>query len=129
MKELQTIIPGSYSLEKTFTTAWLKTLKDKGFYTDKISDSSVGMKKVDCYIATPWFFYPCEIKLVNNDKLPLKRISGNQWSALTLNIWLWHRSIIVVYSKKYNNYKIIPFEKIMNLDRNGHVKLIFDNKW
>jgi len=127
MKELQTIVPGSYTLEKKFTTAWLKTLKDKGFYTDKISDSSVGMKKVDCYIAWPDKFFPCEIKVVPNDKLPLTRLSGNQWDALSKNLELGHYPIVTVYSKKYNQYKIIPFSKMVNLDRNGHIKLIFDS--
>jgi len=38
MKELLVRLNSKHTLEKKFTTAWLKELKDKGFYTDKISD-------------------------------------------------------------------------------------------
>jgi len=87
MKKLEELIfpiRWPFLLEKSFTTHWLKLLKEKGFYTDKISDGSIGTKKVDCYIRTPHQDYCCEIKMVDAELFPLTRIRPNQWKALRL---------------------------------------------
>ncbi len=125
MKELELKIKGPFLLEKSFTTHWLKLLKDKWFYTDKISDGSIGTKKIDCYIRTPDWDYCCEIKMAESTLLPLTRIRPNQWNAMRLYEENWGQSILVVYSKKFNKYKIIPFEKIANLDKWWSIKLVF----
>ena len=133
MKELQTQIKAwPFKLESGFTTAWLKTLRDKGFYVDKISDGSIGTKKVDCYIATNKAFYICEIKIIDKDIFPLSRLRPNQLKGLRLANDLWKKnwikdvSIVVVYSKTLNKYKIIPFDVIKNVDVNDSIKLNFD---
>jgi len=133
MKELQTQIKAwPFKLESGFTTAWLKTLRDKGFYVDKISDGSIGTKKVDCYIATNKSFYICEIKIINKDIFPLSRLRPNQLKGLRLannlwkKFWLKDLAIVVVYSKKFNDYKIVPFDIIKDIDINDSLKLKFN---
>lgn len=127
MQEIQTIVTWKHRLEKEFTTAWLKTLRVKWYYCDKISDWSIWNKLVDCYILTTQWFYVCEIKVIDKDTFPLNRLRPNQWAALRkaddLIIWT---AIVVVYSKYHNKYKIIPFKKIKDLDKNSSVKLIFN---
>ncbi len=125
MKELNIKTRGPFLLEKSFTTHWLKLLKEEWFYTDKISDGSIWTKKVDCYIRTPKWDYCCEIKMIEANMFPLTRIRPNQWKALRVyeeNKWT---SIVVVYSKKHNKYKIIPFPMIADLDKSWSVKLNF----
>jgi len=133
MKELQTILKWwPYKLESSFTTAWLKTLRNKGFYVDKISDGSIWTKKVDCYIATDKSFYICEIKVINKDVFPLSRLRPNQLKGLRLanvlwkKFWLKELAIVVVYSKELNKYKIIPFDVIKDVDVNDSIKLNFE---
>lgn len=126
MKELQVKVPWwPFPTEAKFTTAWLKVLKDKGYYTDKISDASIGTKTVDCYLSTDKDSYCCEVKVVDAEKFPLSRLRPNQWRALRL----WDKnhgvSVVVVYSKKHNDYKVIPFQMIADLDKNDYVWLSF----
>lgn len=128
MKELQTNIKGwPFNLESWFTTKWLKTLKDKWFYVDKISDGSIGTKVVDVYIRTNKWTYCCEIKVIENDIFQMSRLRPNQRNGLRLWMELWWEAIVVVYSKKQNKYKIIPFSVIKDLSIDQSVKLKFDN--
>lgn len=116
-----------FKLEKKFTTEWGKKLKEQGFYFDKISDGSIWMKKVDCYIGTNVNFYVCEIKMVDNKIFKISQLRDNQYTALK-NAWklkAW-KSIVVVYSKKVDKYKIIPFSVIEPLPRNSSIQLDFD---
>ena len=125
MKELLVRLNSKHTLEKKFTTAWLKELKDKGFYTDKISDWSVWTKKVDCYIKTDMDTYCCEIKVIWTNIFPVNRLRPNQYTALRKWHDLWWSAIVVVYSKKFYQYKIIPFSKILEVWRNDAIKLLF----
>ncbi len=127
MKELNTIMKGwPYKLESSFTTAWLKTLKDKWFYVDKISDGSIGTKKVDCYIRTTEDTYCCEIKIIDNDIFPISRLRPNQRKGLRLWMELNGSAIVCVYSKNLNKYKIFNFDKIKDVDVEWSVKLKFN---
>lgn len=127
MQELNTTMKGwPYKLESSFTTAWLKTLKDKWFYVDKISDGSIWTKKVDCYIRTKKDTYCCEIKIIDNDIFPISRLRPNQRKGLRLWMELWWAAIVCVYSKNLNKYKIFNFDKIKNIDVEGSVKLKFN---
>ena len=125
MKELLVRLNGNYTLEKQFTTAYLKLLKEKWFYTDKISDWSVWSKKVDCYIRTNEDTYCCEIKVINNNIFPVKKLRANQYTALKKWHDLWWQAIVIVYSKTYKQYKIIPFSKILEIWKNDAIKLLF----
>lgn len=127
MKELQTNMKAwPFNLESGFTTKWLKTLKDKGFYVDKISDGSIWTKKVDVYIRTNKSSYCCEIKVIDNDIFQMSRLRPNQRNWLRLWMDLWWEAIVVVYSKKQNKYKIIPFSVIKDLNVDQSIKLKFD---
>lgn len=127
MKELQTNMKAwPFNLESGFTTKWLKTLKDKGFYVDKISDGSIWTKKVDVYIRTNKSSYCCEIKVIDNDIFQMSRLRPNQRNWLRLWMDLWWEAIVVVYSKKQNKYKIIPFSVIKDLNVDQSIKLKFN---
>lgn len=127
MKELQTNIKWwPYKLESSFSTAWLKTLKDKGYYVDKISDWSIWTKVVDCYIRTSESSYCCEIKVIQKDIFQVSRLRPNQRKGLRLWMSLWGKAIVCVYSKELNKYKLIPFDVISDLDTDSSVKLKFD---
>ena len=125
MKELLVRLNGNYTLEKQFTTAYLKLLKEKWFYVDKISDWSVWSKKVDCYIRTSDETYCCEIKVINKNIFPVKKLRANQYTALKKWHDLWWQAIVIVYSKTYKQYKIIPFSKILEIWKNDAIKLLF----
>lgn len=126
MKELYiTMKDKPFLLESSFTSYWLKHLNKLGYYTDKISDWSIWYKRVDCYIATDKNSYLCEIKVINKNIFPLRRLSSNQWSALKCWNKLRTWAIVVVYSKTLNKYAIIPFNKIKDLDRDSSIELTF----
>jgi len=125
MEELQVKIKWPYMLEKSFTTAWLKSLKAKGFYTDKISDGGIGIKKVDCYLRSDKSSYCCEIKIIAKDIFPVNRLRANQFASLRKWDDLWWKAIVCVYSKEYNKYKLIPFSLIKDIDKNDSIKLEF----
>lgn len=125
MKELKVDIKWSFTTEAKFTTAWLKQLRDKWFYCDKISDSWIWFKKVDCYIRSNKDSYCCEIKVIEATTFNLWKIRPNQWASLRKWYNLWGNAILCVYSKKHNKYKIFSFEKIKYLSSNDNVSLIF----
>ena len=127
MKELQTELKLKWvRLESGFTTRWLKSLKDKGFYVDKISDWSIWTKVVDCYIRTNISSYCCEIKVIDKDIFQVSRLRPNQRKGLRTWTNLWWKAIVCVYSKVFNQYKIIPFEVLADLDTDSSVKLKFN---
>jgi len=125
MKELKVQINWPFQLESSFTTHWLKKLKEKWYYVDKVSDGWIWMKKVDSYIRTDKDSYCCEIKLIDKDIFPLNRLRHNQWASLRKWHELWWTAIVVVYSKTLNKYTIIPFDIIKDLDKNDSIKLSF----
>ena len=127
MNELQIKLNGwPYKLESSFTSAWLKILKEKWYYVDKVSDGSIWVKRIDCYIRTNKTTYCCEIKVVNKDIFPLDHLRPNQFKALRLWESLGWTAIVVVYSKELNDYKIIPFDVIKYIDKKDSVKLDFN---
>lgn len=128
MKELKVKISWwPYRLESWFTSAWLKVLRAKWYYCDKISDSWIGMKKVDTYIVTDKQFYVCEIKVIDKDIFHISRLRSNQYASLRLADTLSPGSAIVcVYSKTQNKYKIIPFDVILKVERDESIRLTFN---
>lgn len=128
MEELQVKLNRkNFKLEKDFTSVWGKALKKEWFYFDKISDWSIGFKKIDCYIWTNKKFYVCEVKMIANDIFKISSLRDNQYSSLKTNLMLWGtaESIVVVYSKKLDKYSIIPFSVIYLLNRQDSIKLTF----
>lgn len=127
MKELEVEMMNkkSFSLEKDFTTHYLKQLKQKGYFAYKISDAWVWIKPMDVFIYTSNWWYYCEIKIIEKDIFQISQLRDNQYTALKHIYTLWWNAIVIVYSKIINKYKIIPFDKIVWLDRNNSIKLIF----
>lgn len=126
MQELQVKIKWLHRLEKQFTKEWLDLLENKWYPVDKVSDWSIWTKKVDCYIFTDVSSYICEIKVIASDIFKISKLRDNQYSFLKRNLKLNWKPIVTVYSKKYNDYKIIPFEFIVSKDRNDRIKLQFN---
>lgn len=127
MKELIVHVTWPFNLESSFTSKFRSELEAKWFYVDKISDGSIGTKKCDCYIKTYNRTYLCEIKVIPDNIFHFSRLRPNQVKALRLWDKLWGESIVVVYSKKRDAYKIIPFHKIQHLSRDHAVEIDFIN--
>lgn len=130
MEELKIGIKWPYKLEKEFTTAFLKELKKKWYFIYKISDAWIWIKPFDCIIVSDKAWYYIEIKLIDNDIFYINRLRDNQYTALkhiyTLdNNKLLLIPLVIVYSKKQNKYSIIPFNKIIWMDRNNRIRLTF----
>lgn len=125
MNELETSIKWPYKLESSFTTSWLKSLKEKWYFCYKIPDWSLWQKPYDVIVVTDKNTYHIEIKLIKGNKFPLSNLRPNQWASMRkIDKLLWS-SILVIYSSNNNNYKIIPFSKIKNLDKQGKIELVF----
>lgn len=125
MNELKIELKGKHKLESSFTTPYLKALKDKWYYVDKVSDASIGTKKVDVYIGTDKWFYIAEIKVIQWNKFPIKRLRENQLKALRTNLNTVWIPIVIIYSKSYNKYKIIPFDWIKDIEYEDSIELNF----
>ncbi len=84
MLELQTKVKGNYKTEATFTTAWLKTLKNQSpkVWSKKPTDGSVGLKPFDCIIAPHLDFYACEVKKIDNEVFKYNQFEDHQHTAL-----------------------------------------------
>ena len=125
MLELNLKVPWKFTLESKFTTAWLKEIRNKGWFAYKLSDGSLWQKPFDAIVTTNKGTYFIELKVVNKDIFNISRFWPSQLKSLRLTNSLWSNAIVLVYSKTYNRYKIFSFDKIKNLDSSESVKLIF----
>ena len=116
MKELKNIkCPDSwFKLESKFTTWWLWELKKKWFWKKKWSDASRDSKPYDCNIATPFWDYYCEIKVIRSENFDLSIFRPNQIKALNDLSMLWRQAIVCLYSTKKNTYWIVSWKKLKN---------------
>ena len=125
MQEIQTIVPWSFTKEKDFTTAWLKTLKGKWHFVYKLTDASMWKKPYDAIIRSQISTYHTELKIVEWNIFKISDLRNNQYSSLRNISELWWNAIVVVYSVKFNDYKIIDFNKILKCSINDSIKLVF----
>lgn len=128
MKELEIEMTNkkSFNLEKEFTSFFLKWLKSKWFFVYKISDSWIWLKPFDIIIHTPNWWYYWEIKIIEKDIFQISQLRENQYTSLKHITTLWWDAIVIVYSKEANKCKIIPFDKIIWLNKGNSIKLIFN---
>ena len=126
MKELEVDLKWPFRLEKEFTTAWLRALKNRWYFAHKLSDGSISSKPYDCIIRTKEATYHTEIKVIDKQNFYLKQLRPNQRQALRKITKLWWIWLIVVYSKFYNKHKLFTFDKIKDIKPWDYVKLLFD---
>ena len=125
MKELEVSLKWPFRLEKEFTTAFNKKLKDKWFFVHKLSDWWLGNKPYDCIIRTNIATYHTEIKVIDKENFYIKQLRSNQRKALRLVTELWWVGLIVIYSKHFNKHKVFTFEKIKDIWPWDYIKLLF----
>lgn len=125
MKELNLQIKWTYTLESKFTTAWLKEIRNKGWFAYKLSDGSLWQKPFDAIVTTDKGTYFVELKVINKDVFQINRFWPSQLKSLRLVNSMWWNAIVLVYSKTYNKYKIFSFDMIKDLSSDESVKLIF----
>jgi len=101
-----------YKLEKEFTTDWANRLKKKWFFWFKISDMDIRLKPLDWLIATPFWDYYCEIKIIKSDEFSFSMFQPNQIKALEHLTKLWRNAIVVIYSKQVNSYLVYKYEDL-----------------
>lgn len=115
MLELYTKVKWNFSSEATFTTGWLKSLKQAWHWCYKISDGSMWFKPFDCFLASHLDCYACEIKVIDNEVFKFNQLRDNQVTALKRLLKLWRPTIVTIWSKKQKNYIIIPFSELLKL--------------
>jgi len=130
MLELQTKVKGNYKLETTFTSAWLRTLKQQSpsVWSKKLSDQSGDFKPFDCVIASHLDFYACEVKIIDNEVFKYNQLRDNQHTALKRLHKLWRSAIVTIWSINKKDYIIIPFYKLLALWWNTSIIIDFNNK-
>lgn len=115
--------------EKTFTTAFLKEFKKdktKG-RSFKIPDIWRTIKPFDfIWVHKEWVFF-CEVKVIDWNTFNFNKLRDNQYTALRRidrirnNFYYLFNIIkpcILVYSKKYDQYKFIDIKAIIDIEKN-----------
>jgi len=135
MKNLNFNIKWNFTLESKFTTAFLKEFtKDKKWWAFKIPDLIRTIKPFDFFWINKWWVYFCEVKMIDWDIFNFSILRNNQYTALKRIYLLIDNfcfinmfSIVLIYSKKYNTYKIINFKDILKAEKQGKnfIKLNF----
>ena len=130
MLELQTKVKGNFKTEATFTTAWLKTLKNQTprIWSKKFTDWSVWLKPFDCLIASHLDYYACEVKKIDNEVFKYNQIEDHQHTALKRLHLLGRPTIITIWSVKQKDYIIIPFYQLLALGWDTSIIIDFKNK-
>lgn len=142
MLELYTKIK-KCSTEAIFTTAWLKSLKEKWFWCHKISDWWIWLKPFDWIIQSNLNNYSFEAKRVASNTFNLNQIRPNQRASFhkisnlenKCEIYetdpkkLKNKScLLIIFKKDSSDYIIIPFVEIAYLSQEWSIKIDFKNK-
>jgi len=114
MKNFYIKVPWKYLLEKDFNTAYLKvwkeTHKNWGY---KISDMARVQKPTDTILADETGVYIAEFKMIKSNVLDIWQFEPWQMKAWRTVSWLCWRAIAIVYSIKFNRYKVLDFKDII----------------
>jgi len=113
MKHLYIKVPWKYRIESKFNTAFLKAWKDLWNWGFKISDWDRSMKPTDSILANSDGIYIAEFKMINSNILDIAQFEPSQMSAWRKVSWLCWKAIAIVYSIKFNKYKILDFKDII----------------
>ncbi len=107
-------------LEKDFTTAFLKEFKAQWWWSYKISDLARTIKPFDWFGVNSQGVFFCEAKMIDLNVFNFSQIRDNQFTALKriqelsdkYNMQNIH-PIVLVYSVKFKNYKVVHFSEIL----------------
>lgn len=130
MLELQVKVKGNFKTEATFTSAWLRVLKNgtPKIWSKKLTDASLGKKPFDCLIASHLDYYACEVKKIDNEVFKYNQIEDHQHTALKRLYNLGRPTIVTIWSVKQKDYIIIPFYKLLALGWDTSIIIDFKTK-
>lgn len=118
-----------FKLEKDFTSAFLKEF-NKTWWSFKISDLLRTLKPFDFFWVNKNWVYFCEVKVIEKDIFELSQLRNNQFTSLFRISEIIEKynlqninSIILIYSKEFNDYQIISFDSIIKLYNNNWKKI------
>lgn len=103
-----------FKKEKEFQNEIWKLWKERWWWYYKLTDASFWYKPFDCMVASNKWLFCCELKVVTWYTFNLSAIRDNQYTALK-KLWeLKQNPLIIVYSKKANDYVILTFDDLLN---------------
>lgn len=106
-------VPWKFRLESKFNTAYLKVWKKLWNWGFKITDADRSMKPTDSILANEDGIYIAEFKMIKDNVLDIAQFEPSQMKAWRIVSWLCWKAIAIVYSIKYNKYKILDFKDII----------------
>lgn len=106
-----------YKNESEFTSRFGREIKKRSWFFHKISDADRRLKPFDAIFAIDWVVGAIEFKCTSNKKVyPYRMLrwssEKNPWPQVK---WLtdyqsnWWLSLVIVYNKKYVDYKVCDF--------------------
>ena len=123
-------IKWKYNKESTFTSAFLKEMKNQWWWWFKISDLARTMKPFDTFFINKDWVYFCEVKMIDDDTFDIMQLRTNQFTALERISLLVEKydlknihTIVLIYSIKKNKYISLNFKLILNCFNQGKTKI------
>ena len=97
--------------EKSFTTYYLKSIKNCGGFAYKISDMDCNLKRFDAFSIIDWDSSYMEIKVwFEKNRCDLfNKLRPNQKAWLRLVAQNWWNAEVIYYNKRYNEYYHFDF--------------------
>lgn len=114
MKNFYIKVPWKYTIEATFNTAYLKVWKDMWNWWYKITDMARVHKPTDTILANKDGIYIAEFKMIDSNILDIAKFEPSQMKAWRVVSWLCWRAIAIVYSIRFDQYKVLDFKDIVN---------------
>lgn len=123
MKNFHISIKWKFRLEKDFTSAYLKQWKFLWNYWYKLTDMARVQKPADTILANSDGIYIAEFKMIDNNILHIWQFEPWQIKAWRIVSWLCWKTIAIIYSIKFNKYKIIDFKDIVKKKDKGEMEI------
>lgn len=117
--------------EAKFTTALLKKVREDG-WAYKLPDVAETIKPFDFFAVNKSWIYFAEVKMIDWNVFDFSELRDNQYTALKRVTILKERfsldqlnAVLIVYSKKYKLYKVVPFRKVLEEEKKWRDELRF----
>lgn len=123
----------THDKESEFTSDFLKQFRQE-WWGYKISDLVRTIKPFDWFGVNKWGVYFCEVKMIDSNIFKFSKLRDNQYTALKRIQILKEKyeldslhSVVMVYSKKFKNYQVIPFNRVLAKEKKweDEIKLLF----
>ena len=115
------------TLEKHFITWFLWECRKRWFWSHKIPDTAMTIKPFDFLLETNEWSYKCEAKTIDNVIFPLRALRDNQISSFLRLNKLWKDCLVLVYSKKLQDFIVIKFwDLLINWEYEIDAKIIIN---